>query len=102
MRQASNMQKSRRPAAEVVGDGFANRDGDKMGTPAGVRFARSAGCSDAGLSDRCGVGSWGRAAAAGDHFLAWRPAGPPSALLAGLVAIVPCSTEAGGEGGRMP
>jgi hypothetical protein len=58
------MQKGRRPA-EVTGDGFANRDGDKMVSCSGDRFAKSAGCSDAGLSDRCGVGSWGGATPAG-------------------------------------
>jgi hypothetical protein len=36
-----------------------------MGTPAGVRFAKSAGCSDAGLSRRSGTGSWRSAAPAG-------------------------------------
>jgi hypothetical protein len=64
-RQASNMQKGRRPTVEVMGDGFANRDGAKMETAAGVRFAKSAGCSDAGLSRGLRLGSWHRAAPAG-------------------------------------
>jgi hypothetical protein len=61
----SNMQKSEAPAAVAAGvglanprtpagDGFANRDGRKMGTPEGDGFAKSTGCSDAGFSDRCG------------------------------------------------
>jgi hypothetical protein len=48
------LQNTQRLAAEVMGDGIANRDAGKMGTPAGVRFAKSAGYSGARVEPRTG------------------------------------------------
>jgi hypothetical protein len=42
---------------QSIGDGFANRDGANMGTPAGVGFAKWRRYRCAGLTDRCGIGS---------------------------------------------
>jgi hypothetical protein len=44
-----------RPAAEVVGDGFAKRNGREKEVPAGVKFANSAGGPSADLSGETSV-----------------------------------------------